>query len=503
MKRRPEGEGVKGSRESVTGAGRREKAALGTRGSVRSALSYAKRENAGQMKLPFSADDIMLSFDTSSLKTERQKIEYIELQRTLVKSILGSEKSYEEGKEKDEDPVSTSLLKIAQSLTPESRNWVDLGGALNQIVRLLGELKIPEREEAMEMMPGLYRSASQKSRFGETSLLKLKRKLAEIYNLMHKEKIYFENGVFRTEKGPLFKSSKSRTLTPARKRMIKQVGSLVRGGKNVDAKKMYEQIRSGFHDYAKIWKKGDHNFMTPKEEPDEVVKEILRAIWCDDELKELFFTDNSILELGPGIGNDAVSLVSRLPNISSYHAIEKYLSAARRTRERVGGLKRDRRLRELKVSVTNADFLKRIQAETASDTRKPIPKGNRRIVLSKSTLHYDLKEVFAGVILPNLNKLVDNGYLVLAMKTPESATWDEHEPIYEPWEEAEQDGYLCGIHKKEGQLRAFVTKEKLEQMLSEAGFEIIKSKKVTIPDYDSTGQDEIFSLVIAKVKDRK
>jgi SAM-dependent methyltransferase len=315
------------------------------------------------------------------------------------------------------------------------------------------------------------------------------------------------------------------TIPPEFRDLAKQIGSLVESGDIARAMELSRRICDTARNYNRLYEKGGHNFMKQSESPDAIMSYILDQISTQPKFREFLSTHNRFLEFGCGVGNDAKQLSDKFPGeVIGYHAVDACEKAVRITDERLGALKaHSHNLSPLfGHSIEHDDFIEWLAR--AKNYEMDLPPEERLIIHSKSTLHYSLEPIFRKMILPRLLRLAQRGkgLLSLSMKTPESSTWQEHEPIFHDHKEANQDGYLCGIHPTEGQLRAFVTQDKLIRMLDEAGFDvgeidekgelkrgtagnIIISKNASVqrieePGYDFDGRTEVFTTVLARPK---
>ena len=299
--------------------------------------------------------------------------------------------------------------------------------------------------------------------------------------------------------------SKPSIITPSDpyiRKKVSEIRQLLKAGRKWEAVEIINDLCTSFKAYPGLWRMKDeekHNFMKHQEGLNEFTRYLFEEYLTESVRKELSITTNRIFELGPGIGNDAVQLLQRLPNVKEYYAIEASDIAANLARERLKQRAQSDKLL-INIKVEEEDFVRRLgEIAHEIDTAKKwiLPKSERRIVVSKSALHYFWEDMFTE-IMRNIHKIVwaGNGLLILALKTPDAATWKEHIPI-----ESKQ-GYRVGLHPKEAIVRAFMEKEKIAAILDSVGFDMVNADKFqqTMRNYDFDGKDEAFYFVIARPK---
>jgi len=320
------------------------------------------------------------------------------------------------------------------------------------------------------------------------------------------------------------KDTTKKIITAKLRENAKGVGKLAKAGNLGEAIELSRKICDTSTVYQKLYEKGEHNFMRESDVPDPVTQFIIDQINTGDKFRE--FRENGVMlrfcELGCGIGNDAVHFARNIPNIMGYHGLDIYRLGADKTRERLWALKTNPQLNlsHLEIGIDPEDFMDWMKKKNNYILGKP----NERLIMdSKSAGHYNFEEIYRGSFLFNNRRFVRDGkgLFVQSMKTPNSSTWLDgmHEPVYEEGEEEEQDGYLVGINKEEGILRAFVSRDKQVRLVDEF-FDVIKRDEqgnilrdengniiisenavvetIVVPDYDFPGRDEEFAVIIAR-----
>jgi len=323
-------------------------------------------------------------------------------------------------------------------------------------------------------------------------------------------------------------------LTPDQKRKIKELGRLAEEGKIREAMNLSREICDTYENYQRLYTEGKHNFMKPVDEPDEVMRFVLSQIQNKKEFHEFNEKLLRFLELGIGFGGDAKNWVENFPNAIGYHAIDAYEPAVHIARSRLDELKISGKThKDFGHNIFQGDYVKYLinDKEFYPDYGWNV-EDERVILYIKNAGHYYFEPFNRHIIVPNLFRVVwtGRGLLIYSTKTPESATFFEHELVYEKGREKEQGGYHIGFHPVEGQVRAFITQNKLVSMLEEGGFDIvpkdergnaIKDKngrypedenglilisenavvqRIEMPNYDRDGQIEVVTTVMARPK---
>lgn len=264
--------------------------------------------------------------------------------------------------------------------------------------------------------------------------------------------------------------------------------------------------------YRGLWRLPDHmkhRFMIEREGSDPFLDWVNRQVENNPEFADLRNSVIKVLELGPGVGNDALQLVHSFPQTDEYHAIEGDPKPASVVIRRLGEIKDS----ELKIKVDIADFRRRlmqISHEIDSFPKSPkwrLPDNSVRMIFSKSTLHYFRKSEFMTLLSNILTVLhAGNGVLCLALKTPKAATRKDHIMLIPDGDQALKKelerGYLRGIHPTEGVPRAFITTDHLREMMGIVGFDTDNAsiEEVEIADYDFKDKKEVFTFVLARPK---
>ncbi|MCK5603593.1 class I SAM-dependent methyltransferase, partial [Candidatus Pacearchaeota archaeon] len=283
-------------------------------------------------------------------------------------------------------------------------------------------------------------------------------------------------------------------------RSIAQIRSLIKEGKKREAMPLIETVCNSFQVYQRLWDEGNQDkrsFMEEKDSMHPLVENFLIDFFSSEAMRAEH-ANTRVLELGPGIGNDALNWLKYMPNLKQYLGLEASERAANIARARIKSLLVAREPGDIAPgwSIEVGDFVKRIQGVAQGMEQM----GGRMsdvttVITSISTLHYFWQPVFRE-ILRSIHEILfhSRGYLVMALKTPDSASFKEHDLV------ESSRGYKVGIHKTEGILRAFMTPEEINKMLNEKGYEVIIAFPKVVEGYDRPGDREVFWCVIAKPK---
>ncbi len=285
-------------------------------------------------------------------------------------------------------------------------------------------------------------------------------------------------------------------------RKIVEIRELIEGGRKREAIPLIETICSSFQAYQRLWDETNPNrrsFMNEKDSMHPLVETFL-VDFFSSETMSAEHASTRVLELGPGIGNDALNWIKYMPNLKHYLGWEASKKAADIARARITNMlsKKGAGIAPTEWHIEPGDFVKRIQG--AAQGLEQV--GGRMsdvttVITSISTLHYFWQPVFRE-ILRSIHEILfhSRGYLVMALKTPESASFKEHALL------ESTKGYKVGIHREEGILRAFMTPEEINKMLDEKGFDMTNA--ITFPKviegYDHPGDKEVFWNIIVKPK---
>jgi len=312
-----------------------------------------------------------------------------------------------------------------------------------------------------------------------------------------------------------------------------EVGELAKAGKLKEAEEKNDKICKTDTNYSRLYEEGKHNFMNKTDIPNEVIQFELDEIRYKEKFRRFQSSQNRALELGSGNGNGAVQLIMNFPNLIGYHGLDCYAEGVKTTLERIERLKIEHqgRIKLQQHGVESVDFKKYLREKP----EYKLLNGEKLILCTTSALHYWPEPILRRVILPRIHDYVaaNDGLLILAMKTPKSVTWFDHNPAYKMEDADKQDGYKCGYHQGERQFRAFVEQDKLVVMLEEAGFDVIAKddngnilrdekgdfmrgddghilisknatvRKIIATGYDFPEQDEEFIVVMAPPKQCK
>lgn len=286
-------------------------------------------------------------------------------------------------------------------------------------------------------------------------------------------------------------------------RKVDRIRNLWKRGDRRGAMILIEEFALSHDAYQRLWdpsNKKKRSFMIEKETMHPIVENFLKDFAVLDSFQKKFPNGVSVLELGPGIGNDALNWFKYLPNLRYYAGIDVSENAAGKARERIKTLLAGHKPANLNYwSVEVGDFVKRVQAiaEGLSSIGVEAPNNTTTVITSISTLHYFWQPVFKE-ILRSIHEILyySRGYLVMAIKTPESDSFKEHEVI----ESAK--GYELCFHPDEGIVRAFMTPKEINRMLDEKGFDMKNATTFpkVVEGYDFPGQKEVFHNVIVQPK---
>ncbi len=226
-----------------------------------------------------------------------------------------------------------------------------------------------------------------------------------------------------------------------------------------------------------------YGFFTPRE-PNPFVWKILE--FAGERAREVRGapTELHVLELGCGIGNDALGWIHS-PRVRGYVGVDLSEVALQRHRERVAQRLAERP--ELFHCLLQSDFVRLLErvanAPVRSDWAERV-----NVVYSYSSLHY-----FASVDLRHILELVrqlltpTHGYFALAIKG-KGSVWDGRGvPLYRP------DVWI--FH--DGQSRWFPSRQAVHRMMDRAGFEVLVHELYEHWSYSEVGRRDIFHYVVA------
>ncbi len=485
------------------------------------------------------------------------------LGRDRIDATLSNKDNHERVEDDDENPFTTKTkdigVKIEQIVLDVNNKDFDKSQAeplLASEIRSLEEKLIDIKSSSNDnptkaMVSGVWQdighlktaiNRSTYSLFNDDCIKwagVLRRKLIQLYNRYHKIKLP------TSEISPTIQADALNFMFESKRediqRRVKEINKFAVDGRWVEATDASRDMSDSGAYYEKAHEKGACNFMSVTEIPDVVTQFIGNTIKTDERFRECRELPTRVLEFGQGVLNDGSFMIRNLFNIIGYHAIDISQRAKDIAESRLQGLIDTGQAADgFGYRVVKTKFLDWFKQVPYDDDhyQGDLPKNERLIVFSKSTLHYFLRPIFEQFILPKLFHCVwsGRGLLTLAMKNPESDTWKDHNPIYEIGKEAEQGGYLCGLHKTQKDdkgrklMRAYIERDTLLSMLEKAGFDVIaKDKKgqplkdgngrfltdskgnilisekavverVEVPDYDYDNQTEVFTTVLARPK---
>jgi len=306
------------------------------------------------------------------------------------------------------------------------------------------------------------------------------------------------------------------------RRLMDEADALEEKGKIAEARKkeaegrqMITEFCASPERYKRMWKLAlrkrkessqillPHNFMIEKEEPHILIRSLVEDHFILEQMRAEY-PNVRILELGPGIGNDAVYMLTHIPNLKEYRGVEVSPEAAKVCRERIKRVLAGRsglicpewRIEEGNFSDRLPEIAEGLEAEGELALKKPV------IVVSISTMHYKWEEK----TLEDLEQAhricwLTGGFMVIALKTPQSDSWKDHDQFarLKKNQENKKEKYYVGVHKTERIMRAFMSKEKIISMMDKAGFDMknaITFLKV-VEGFDFDGQKEAFWCTMA------
>ena len=310
-----------------------------------------------------------------------------------------------------------------------------------------------------------------------------------------------------------------RVMPPWRYAQIQEIRKLALEGNIREVKELSQKVCQSFNVWGELFDEGRHNFM--KDRPCHPLTsyllahpESIGALLSGQPIGQKRGNRLKMLELGPGIGNDAVALVKGL-DLLSYHAVEASEKAAEICRGRLqealatkNGIPPD----EIKVAV--ADFMPMLQSMSYLATRQRHSSAslkedeNRRlseypnVILSISSLYHRWPDELEKALLCISNILrVFRGKLVFAIATKDSETRQNHKIIHHD----DPPGFLVGLHEQEGMIRSFGSREAVNAMLQKVHFDFLSPNtrqfEATVEGYNQDGAKEEFYCVIVQPKE--
>jgi len=293
-------------------------------------------------------------------------------------------------------------------------------------------------------------------------------------------------------------------MDPAGREQIRRIRNAFANGDSEEGNQIMRQFFNSAESFFRMGKEGyqglsQRNFMAEKDEPFPLV-DYFRA----HELKGM--TDQKaklrVLELGPGIGNDAMRWI-RMSGVEQYLGIDANPKAVETSNQRIKGLF-DKGMKGKMAQVIIGNFIEHLE-KIHANTHKQFQKSDKRlktIVVGISVLHYlAVEEREFKRVLGMIRDIVSptRGRLVMAMKTPRSDTCRIHTIV------RKEGGRVIGISRPEKIARAFLERDYLVGVLKDVGFDVEKATlmKQTVKEYDFPGFDEEFECVIAQPKDPK
>ncbi len=236
-------------------------------------------------------------------------------------------------------------------------------------------------------------------------------------------------------------------------------------------------------DYGALYQQSDiaYGFFQPRD-PNPLVWKLLELVeGRAAQLGARAASDLHALELGCGIGNDALGLMSH-PRVSSYTGVDLSQLALDRHHERVQPALQERD--GLKHDLVRGDFVRALEdlLDKPADQRQPV-----NLVYAYSSLHYfsssELRHIFSLV-----HKLLPpgKGMLCFGIKG-EGSIWDgQGLPLYRP------DVWI----NLDGQTRWFPSRQALAQMLDQYGFELLMHELAEHWGYSERGKRDVFHYVV-------
>jgi len=228
-------------------------------------------------------------------------------------------------------------------------------------------------------------------------------------------------------------------------------------------------LLDGRFDWQQVYDSGTvpHEFLRPRD-PNPLVWQLL------DELAP--FRPLRVIELGCGIGNDAMALLES-PVVDRYLGIDVVPQAIEAFRRRV-----DDEPKRLRPELICGDF-----AEVLADPA--VREGGFNCVYAYSSLHYfasaELKRIFA-LVRSLLLASGRNGFFAFGLKGTGSIWEGQGIPLYRP------DVWI----NPDGQSRWFPTKQALARELDAAGFEVRTHQLHDHWGYSEKGKRDTFHYVV-------
>lgn len=289
---------------------------------------------------------------------------------------------------------------------------------------------------------------------------------------------------------------------PVGRDQVQRIRNAFRVGDIDGGNRIMRQFFNSADSFYRMGKEGyqglaQRNFMAEKSEVFPLVD-----YFRGHELKAM--TDQNsrlrILELGPGIGNDALMWV-RMSGVAQYLGVDANPKAVETSNRRIKEMFA-KGMRGKVANVVMGNFIDHLEAiqRNAHEHMKKSDKRFKTIVVGISVLHYlAVEEREFKRILGVIRDIVapTRGRLVMATKTPRSDTCRLHTVVQR------DGGRVIGISRPEKIARAFMERDYLVSVLKDVGFDVERATlmKQIVKEYDFPGFNEEFECVIAQPKE--